>query len=111
MCSASRFVAWLLIVPCLKKHGAMVADNGNFFSLSVAPDQRWPSGAFSHFSSVSVTNFEVIQTTGATEGPRSPGAPRVDAGADQTVLFGDPISLPAQLIYTNTPAPVLAWRL
>ena len=28
----------------LKKYGAIVADNGNFFSISVTPDDRWPSG-------------------------------------------------------------------
>src|SRR5207244_2892520 len=32
-----------------------------------------------------VNNFEVIQTTGPNEGPRSPGAPTTDAGADQNV--------------------------
>jgi hypothetical protein len=55
----------------LKKYGAMVADNGGFFSISVAPDPRFPANAFGHFSSLSVTNFEVIQTTGPNEGPRA----------------------------------------
>jgi len=58
----------------LKKYGAMVADNGSFFSISVTPDNRWPANCFGHFTSVGITNFEVIQTTGANEGPRSPGA-------------------------------------
>jgi hypothetical protein len=57
----------------LKKYGAMVADNGNFFSISVTPDDRYAANAFSHLSSISITNFEVIQTTGPTEGPRAPG--------------------------------------
>ena len=64
----------------LKKYGAMVADNGGFFSISATPDSRWAEDVFSHLSSISVTNFEVIQTTGPNEGPRSPGAPRADAG-------------------------------
>ena len=74
----------------LKKYGAMVADNGNYFSISVTPDDRWPPGCFNHLTSISTTNFEVIQTTGTNEGPRSPGAPAANAGPDQTVLFGQP---------------------
>ena len=68
----------------LKKYGALVADNGNFFSISVTPDDRWPANAFNHISSVGITNFEVIQSTGPTEGPRSPGAPTTSAGPDQS---------------------------
>jgi hypothetical protein len=56
----------------LKKYGAIVADNGNFFSISVTPDDRYPANAFAHLSSISITNFEVIQTTGPNEGPRAP---------------------------------------
>lgn len=55
----------------LKKYGALVADNGNFFSISVTPDDRYPSDAFSNLSSVSINNFEVVQTTGPNEGPRA----------------------------------------
>ena len=69
----------------LKKYGAIVADNsGGFFSISVCPDDRFASNAFDNLSTIDVSNFEVIQTTGPTEGPRSPGAPSVDAGADQS---------------------------
>jgi hypothetical protein len=74
------------ILRALKKYGALVADNsGGFFSISVSPDNRFPGNAFDHLSTVGIDNFEVIQTTGTTEGPRSPGAPTVDAGADQIV--------------------------
>jgi hypothetical protein len=70
----------------LKKYGALVADNsGGFFSISVCPDDRFSSVAFNNLSTVDVSNFEVIQTTGPNEGPRSPGAPTVNAGADQNV--------------------------
>src|ERR1700730_17053584 len=69
----------------LNKHGAIVADNGNFFSVSVCPDDRFGGNAFSHLSTIDINNFEVIQTTGASGGPRSPGAPTVDAGGDQIV--------------------------
>ena len=93
----------------LKKYGAMVADNGNFFSISVTPDDRWPSGCFDHFTSISITNFEVIQTTGANEGPRSPGAPVANAGPDQTVVFGQPAQLAGVVSFSNTP-PVIRWQ-
>src|SRR2546422_4343348 len=46
-----------------------------------------------YLSSISITNFEVIQSTGPTEGPRSPGAPTANAGSDQTVPFGSPATL------------------
>src|SRR6185295_18220897 len=66
------------IAAALKKYGGMIADNSSsFFSISVVPDLRWPSGAFSHITGLSITNFEVIQTTGPAQGPRSPGAPVV----------------------------------
>ena len=71
------------VLLALKKYGAIVADNGNFFSISVCPDDRFKSNAFDHLSTVAIDNFEVIQTTGPNEGPRSPGAPTVDAGPDQ----------------------------
>jgi len=73
------------VALALKKYGAMVADNGNFFSISVAPDNRFPAGCFSRISQLAITNFDVIQTTGPAEGPRAAGAPTADAGADQTV--------------------------
>ena len=73
------------VLLALKKYGAIVADNGSFFSVSVCPDDRFSANAFSHLSTIDINNFEVIQTTGPTGGPRSPGAPSVDAGADQYV--------------------------
>jgi hypothetical protein len=73
------------VLTALKKYGAMVADNGNFFSISVTPDHRWPANCFNNLRNVAITNFEVIQTTGPAEGPRSPGAPVAHAGTDQTI--------------------------
>jgi hypothetical protein len=90
----------------LKKYGALVADNGNFFSISVTPDQRYPSGAFSHLSSISITNFEVVETTGPTEGPRSPGTPIANAGADFSAALNTPIVLSGAVLTTNATGPV-----
>ena len=62
----------------LKKYGAMVSDNSSsFFSISITPDDRWPANAFADIARVGIgiTNFEVIQTTGMNEGPRSPRTP------------------------------------
>ena len=93
----------------LKKYGAMVADNGNFFSISVTPDDRYPSDAFAHLSTLSISNFEVIQTTGPDEGPRSAGGPQADAGPDLAAAVGAPTTLQGNVSYSG-PAPTLGWR-
>jgi len=98
------------ILSGLKKYGALVSDNGSFFSISIVPDDRWPAGAFNHVSSIGITNFEVIQTTGETEGPRSPGAPAAFAGADQFVALGQPASLLGVVTATNAPT-TNQWKL
>ena len=94
----------------LKKYGAMVADNGNFFSISVTPDDRWPANCFADLTGISITNFEVIQTTGPTGGPRSPGAPVANAGPDQSVHFGTPAQLQGAVSFTG-PSPAIQWQL
>ncbi len=81
------------VLRALKKYGAMVADNGNFFSFSVCPDNRFSDEAFDHLSTIDVDNFEVIETTGPAEGPRSPGSPSVDAGGDHIVDLGTTVML------------------
>jgi hypothetical protein len=93
----------------LKKYGAIVADNGGFFSISITPDHRWPPGAFGHLSSIGITNFEVVRATGPTEGPRSPGAPSADAGPDLTVPTGVPVSLGGSVTAGAT-RPDIQWR-
>jgi hypothetical protein len=94
----------------LKKYGAMVADNGNFFSISVTPDNRWPANCFNDFTSISITNFEVVQTTGPNEGPRSPGVPTANAGPDQSIVPGRPAQLQGVVNFTGAP-PVIQWQL
>jgi K319L-like, PKD domain len=81
------------VLRALKKYGALVADNGNFFSISICPDDRFADGVFDHLSTIDVDNFEVVATTGPEEGPRSPGAPSVDAGPDQFVDLGRTVTL------------------
>jgi hypothetical protein len=98
------------ILKALKKYGAIVADNGNFFSISITPDDRWPANAFNHISSIGITNFEVIQTTGTNGGPRSAGAPVAYAGPDQTAAPGVPVNLHGFVNYsTNT--TLIQWKL
>ncbi len=94
----------------LQKYGAMVADNGHFFSISVTPDDRWPANCFNHFTSISITNFEVIQTTGPSEGPRSPGAPTASAGPDQSVGLGSAAPLQGAVSFTGA-LPAIQWKL
>ena len=100
------------VVAALKKYGAIVADNGNFFSISVAPDPRFPSNAFSNLSSIGVGQFEVIETTGPTGGPRSPGAPSINAGADQSFASHDQVTLRASYADPDTPrgSLLIRWR-
>jgi hypothetical protein len=93
----------------LKKYGALVADNGNFFSISITPDDRWPANAFNHISGIGITNFEVVQGTGPNEGPRSPGAPTANAGPDQTVPLGVAVQLQGFVAFTNTPLAI-QWK-
>ncbi|MBA3543792.1 MAG: hypothetical protein H0T83_05055 [Chthoniobacterales bacterium] len=81
------------VLRALQKYGAIVADNGNFFSVSVCPDDRFPDNAFDHLATIDVDNFEVIAATGPDEGPRSPGAPTADAGPDQVVDLGTTVLL------------------
>ncbi len=81
------------IAKGLQKYGALVADNGSFFSISICPDDRWPAGCFDHLSQNASTdfcdidNFEVVASTGPGGGPRSAGAPTAAAGPDQTVTL------------------------
>jgi hypothetical protein len=98
------------VLRALKKYGAIVADNGGFFSISVTPDQRWMAGVFDHLSSLSVTNFEVIQSTGENEGPRSPGAPTADAGPDFLAPPDQPVQLNGWVEYVGA-APGVLWKL
>ena len=100
------------IAAALKKYGGLMADNSSsFFSISVVPDQRWPSGAFSHITGLSVTNFEVVLTTGANEGPRSLGAPVARAGPDQTVNRGETVNLAGSIQYSNAAPLAIQWKL
>jgi hypothetical protein len=99
------------VARALKKYGAIVADNGNFFSISVVPDSRWPANVFRLLTNLNVGHFEVIQTTSATEGPRSAGAPLVNAGADALVSRGEPVTLTGAVTYTNVFPLTTAWRM
>src|SRR5688572_20333079 len=99
------------VARALKKYGAIVADNGGFFSMSAVPDERWPANTFYNLDRLSISHFEVIQTTTATGGPRSAGAPVADAGPDDTVSVGSPITLRGTISYTNAAPLMVLWRL
>ena len=96
------------VLLALKKYGGLVADNGGFFSFSVCPDDRFSANAFSDISSVSISNFEVVQSTGSNAGPRSAGAPTASAGYDQYLTFGATASLPGAV---SGSSPTIQWTM
>jgi hypothetical protein len=61
-------------------------------------------------TSVSITNFEVVQTTGPNGGPRSPGAPAANAGLAQSVVVGQPAQLQGAVTFAGAP-PAIQWQL
>jgi hypothetical protein len=73
------------VANALKTYGALVADNGGFFSVSACPDQRFPANCFANVQTIDINQFEVISTTGVNEGPRAANEPTPDAGVDQNV--------------------------
>ena len=97
----------------LQKYGAMVSDNSSsFFSISITPDNRW-GNAFTHLTgsgAIAITNFEVIQSTSTNEGPRSPGAPTANAGADLSASLAGGAQLHGLVNFSGNP-PVIQWRL
>ena len=99
------------VARALKKYGAIVADNGGFFSMSAVPDLRWAASAFSNLERMTIGNFEVIQTTSETGGPRSPGAPMANAGPDATNSPRSPLYLQGSVLYTNTAPLTTLWTL
>src|SRR5438067_8537275 len=97
------------VLLALKKYGAIVAANRTFISVSVWPDDRFSSSAFSHLATIDISNFELIQTTGPAEGPRSPGAPSVNAGPDQFLEWPANISLSGSVNDPSGHATIL-WK-
>src|SRR6185369_11369178 len=55
--------------------------------------------------------FEVIQTTAENAGPRTPGAPVVNAGTDGSVEPQVPLGLTGAVIYTNAFPLATRWSL
>ena len=52
------------VAQALKTYGALVADNGGFFSVSCTPDQRVPDGCFDQVQKLDITSFEVVSMEG-----------------------------------------------
>ncbi len=81
------------VARALKTYGAIVADNGGFFSISATPDPRFAASSFTGLQTIGIGEFEVVQGTGEFGGPRSPGAPTCDAGPDLVGTVGTPVPL------------------
>ena len=61
------------MLTALKKIRDIGRTTAGFFDF-ITPDDRWSAVCFDHLNTVGITNFEAIQTTSPTQGPRSPGA-------------------------------------
>ena len=64
------------VAQALKTYGALVADNGGFFSVSATPDDRFPANCFRDVEGLTLDQFEVIVTTGPGEGLRAAHPPK-----------------------------------
>lgn len=51
-----------VILRALKKHGALIADNGSDWYFSGVPDSRWDDDALSDLKRLRGSDFEVIET-------------------------------------------------
>jgi hypothetical protein len=100
------------VVRALQKYGAFVFDQGSTAYFSVTSDPR-ATNLFPNLNGgtnrISITNCEVIQATGETEGPRSPGAPAVNIGADQRISQSASAHLQATITYTNVAPLTFQW--
>src|SRR5687767_2707157 len=64
------------------------------------------------YRTISIANFEVVQTTGATEGPRSPGAPVTKAGSDFTAATRTSVALNGFVQTSNGTGPLATeWKM
>ena len=64
-----------IIVEALKKHGAILADNGSGWYLTGAPDERWDNQNLRQLRNLSGADFEVIDASSLMTEPTS-GATR-----------------------------------
>jgi hypothetical protein len=58
------------ILKGLKTYGMFMADNGRDWLMSIAPDRRLDLKGLETLARVKGRDFEVVQTTGPSEGPR-----------------------------------------
>jgi hypothetical protein len=59
------------ILEALKKHGAIVSDNGSAWYMSGAPDERWNNDVLQTLRRVPGSAFEAVDTTSLIENPNS----------------------------------------
>lgn len=60
-----------IILEALKKHGAIVSDNGSAWYMSGAPDERWNNDVLQTLRRVPGGAFEAVDTTSLIENPNS----------------------------------------
>ena len=79
------------ILEVLKKHGAMVADNGALFRVYLQPDSRWNDSDLNQLNTVLTTNFEAVDVTSLI----------IEKDSGQALII--PVETPEQLIILNLP--------
>ena len=60
-----------IILEALKKHGAIVSDNGSAWYMSGVPDERWNNDVLQTLRRVPGNAFDAVDTTSLIENPNS----------------------------------------
>ncbi|HTL52803.1 MAG TPA: hypothetical protein VL860_09535 [Planctomycetota bacterium] len=60
------------IALALKKYGMIIADNGNYLSISMVIDERMDDPDCKNLRKLKIRDFEVVRGYGEHEGPRAP---------------------------------------
>ena len=63
-----------VVAEALKRHGAIIADNGSSWFISGAPDDRWNNDALGALKSLKGSDFEAVDAAGLMLDPNSGAA-------------------------------------
>jgi hypothetical protein len=78
-----------IILQALKTYGMMIADNGSSWYISGAPDSRWSDDDLHNLTSLSGSDFEVVDVSGMMVNANSGQAATCDLNDDGVVNSED----------------------